>query len=92
MIKRHTYLVDDFSVTNFSGSTPGISLGSVSGNTNESGTTATFTTVLNAAPTSDVVVNVTSGDTGEVTVSPSTLTFTNANWDQTQTITATGVR
>ena len=83
--------VDDFSITNFSGSTPGISLGSVSGNTNESGTTATFTTVLNAAPTSDVVVNVTSGDTGEVTVSPSTLTFTNANWDQTQTITATGV-
>jgi hypothetical protein len=83
--------IDDFSVTDFSGSTPGISLGSVSGNTNETGTTATFTAVLNAAPTSDVVVNVTSGDTGEVTVSPSTLTFTNANWDQAQTITVTGV-
>ena len=83
--------IDDFSVTDFSGSTPGISLSSVSGNTNETGTTATFTAVLNAAPTSDVVVNVTSGDTGEVTVSPSALTFTNANWDQTQTITATGV-
>ena len=83
--------VDDFSITNFSGSTPGISLGSVSGNTSESETTATFTAVLNAAPTSDVVVNVTSGDTGEVTVSPSTLTFTNANWDDAQTITATGV-
>ena len=83
--------IDDFSVTDFSGSTPGISISSVSGNTNETGTTATFTAVLNAAPTSDVVVNVTSGDTGEVTVSPSALTFTNANWDQTQTITATGV-
>jgi hypothetical protein len=83
--------VDDFSITNFSGSTPGISLGTVSGNTNESGTTATFTAVLNAAPTSDVVVNVTSGDTGEVTVSPSPLTFTSVNWDQTQTITATGI-
>ena len=44
--------VDDFSITNFSGSTPGISLGTVSGNTNESGTSATFTAVLNAAPTS----------------------------------------
>jgi len=83
--------IDDFSVTDFSGSTPGISLGTVSGNTNESGTTATFTAVLNAAPTSDVVLNITSGDTGEVTVSPSTLTFTSANWDQTQTITATGI-
>ena len=83
--------IDDFSVTDFSGSTPGISLGTVSGNTNESGTTATFTTVLNAAPTSDVFVNVTSGDTGEVTVSPSTLTFTSINWDQAQTVTATGV-
>ena len=83
--------IDDFSVTSFTGSTPGISLSSVSGNTNESGTTATFTTVLDAAPASDVVVNVTSGDTGEVTVSPSTLTFTNANWDDAQTITVTGV-
>ena len=83
--------IDDFSVTNFTGTTPGISLSAVSGNTNESGTTATFTAVLNAVPTSDVVVNVTSADTGEVTVSPSALTFTNANWDQAQTITATGV-
>ena len=38
-----------------------------------------------------MVLNITSGDTGEVTVSPSTLTFTSANWDQTQTITATGI-
>ena len=28
-----------------------------------------------------------SGDTGEVTVSPATLTFTNANWDTPQTVT-----
>ena len=83
--------VDDFSITNFSGSTPGISLGSVSGNTNESGTTATFTAVLNAAPASDVVLNVTSGDTDEVTVAPSQLTFTSLNWATPQTITATGV-
>ena len=85
--------VDEIEITYTSGgtATPGISLSSVSGNTNETGTTATFTAVLNAAPTSDVVIDVTSGDTGEVTVSPSALTFTNANWDQTQTITATGV-
>ena len=39
----------------------------------------------------DVVLNVTSGDTGEATVSPSTLTFTAANWNQPQTVTVTGV-
>ena len=85
--------VDEIEITYTSGgtATPGISLGTVSGNTNESGTTATFTAVLDAAPTSDVFINVTSGDTGEVTVSPSTLTFTSVNWDQTQTITATGI-
>ncbi|WP_298879509.1 lamin tail domain-containing protein [uncultured Polaribacter sp.] len=70
---------------------PGITLGTVSGNTNEDGTTATFTAVLNAQPTTNVVLNVSSGDTGEVTISTSTLTFTNGNWDQTQTITASGI-
>ncbi|MDA9372670.1 lamin tail domain-containing protein [Flavobacteriaceae bacterium] len=70
---------------------PGITLGAVSGNTNESGTTATFTAVLDVAPVSDVVLDVTSGDTGEVTVSPLSVTFTAANWDTPQTITASGV-
>ena len=58
---------------------------------NESGTTDTFTVVLDAEPTSDVVLTVVSGDTGEATVSPSPLTFTNANWNSAQTVTVTGV-
>ena len=48
---------------------------------NESSTTDTFRVVLNAQPTSDVQISVTSADTGEVTVSPATLTFTAANWN-----------
>ena len=56
----------------------------------ESGTTDTFTIVLNAQPASDVVFAITSSDTGEATVT-STLTFTNANWDTPQTtVTVTG--
>ncbi|MDC1373002.1 lamin tail domain-containing protein [Flavobacteriaceae bacterium] len=70
---------------------PEITLSAVSGNTSEDGTTATFTAVLNAAPATDVVLNITSGNTAEVTVSPSQLTFTTINWDTPQTITATGV-
>ncbi|MBA4810912.1 MAG: hypothetical protein H2036_08280, partial [Acidimicrobiales bacterium] len=57
----------------------------------ETGSTDTFTVVLDAQPATDVVIDVTSGDTGEATVSPSTLTFTSANWDIAQTVTVTGV-
>ena len=56
----------------------------------EAGSTDTFTVVLDAQPTSDVVLTVTSSDTGEATVN-SPLTFTAANWDTAQTVTVTGV-
>ena len=56
----------------------------------ESGTTDLFTVVLDTQPTSDVVIILTSNDTGEATVT-STLTFTSANWDTAQTATVTGV-
>ena len=54
-------------------------------------TTDDFTVVLDAQPISDVVISVTSSDTGEATVSPATLTFTSGNWDSSQTVTVTGV-
>ena len=70
-----------FTVTQSSGSTA----------VAESGSTDTFTVVLTAEPGSDVVISVTSGDTGEATVSAASLTFTSSNWDSAQTITVTGV-
>ena len=39
----------------------------------------------------DVTVAVSSSDTGEATVSPATLTFTEANRNTAQTVTVTGV-
>ena len=69
----------------------GITLSGTTATVSEAGTTGTFTVVLDAQPTSDVVISVTSADTSEVTVSPATLTFTNANWDTPQTVTITGV-
>ena len=56
----------------------------------ESGTTDTFTVVLNAQPASNVVLTVTSSDTGEATVN-TPLTFTSGNWNTPQTVTVTGV-
>ena len=56
----------------------------------ESGSTDIFTVVLDAEPTSDVVLTITSDDTGEATV-PASVTFTAADWDTPQTVTVTGV-
>lgn len=57
----------------------------------ENGGTDTFAVVLTKEPTSNVVVNVVSQDTSDVTVNPATLTFTTANWNVAQVVTATGV-
>jgi hypothetical protein len=57
----------------------------------EAGGTDDFTVVLNAQPTNDVVLTISSGDVGEATVSPTTLTFTNATWSSPQAVTVTGV-
>lgn len=50
-----------------------------------------FTIVLNTAPSADVTISLTSSDTTEGTVSPSSVTFTPANWNVPQTVTVTGV-
>jgi len=57
----------------------------------ESGTTDTFTVVLNSQPLSDVKLAIASGNPTEATAAPTTLTFTTANWDQAQTVTVTGI-
>ena len=41
--------------------------------------------------TDDATITLTSSDTGEATVSPSSLTFTGNNWNTNQTVTVTGV-
>jgi Ca2+-binding RTX toxin-like protein len=56
----------------------------------ENGTIGTFTVKLANAPTSNVVLNLSSSDTTESTLSASTLTFTSANWNTPQTVTVTG--
>ena len=46
----------------------------------EAGGTDTFNVVLDAQPSSNVVLSISSSDTGEATVT-SLITFTSANWD-----------
>ena len=82
------------SVTTTDDDTAAVDVSAVSGQATEAGGTATFTVKLATRPTANVTIAVTSGDTGEGTVSPATLTFTPSGagiWSTAQTVTVTGV-
>ena len=53
----------------------------------EGGSTDSYTVKLNAAPNANVTVAVASDDTGAVTASPASLTFTTSNYSTVQTVT-----
>jgi hypothetical protein len=54
--------------------------------------TTTFTVVLNSQPTGSVSIpTISSSNTSEITVSPSSLSFSTANWNTPQTVTLTSV-
>ncbi|MCP4853392.1 MAG: RHS repeat protein [Fuerstiella sp.] len=57
----------------------------------ESGSTDTFAVVLDGPPLDDVVLNVSSADSSEASVTPATLVFTSTNWDIAQTVTVTEI-
>ena len=70
----------------------GVSVSPTSGLiTGEDGGGASFTVVLDSEPTADVVFTFASSDTTEGTVSPSTITFTAADYNVVQTVTVSGV-
>ena len=69
----------------------GFVFSSITNDVSESGTTATFALRLISRPSADVRINLSSSDTTEGSVSPSSLTFNTSNWDTAQTVTVTGV-
>ena len=79
------------SVSHSSCGSPGFTVSESSRTVSETGSAQTFTVVLTGTPSSNVVIDVASNDTGEATVSPAQLTFTASNWDTPQTITVTGI-
>ena len=56
---------DDVSVTNLDDDSAGVSVSAISGDTDESGTSATFSVVLNSQPSAPVSIELTNGDTTE---------------------------
>jgi hypothetical protein len=69
----------------------GFTISSISRDTEESGTQATFTVKLKSQPSGNVSIGVSSSDIGEGVVSVSNLTFTSNNWNTNQTVAVTGV-
>ncbi|MGM0376593.1 MAG: Ig-like domain-containing protein, partial [Bacteroidota bacterium] len=59
--------------------------------TSESGSSDRFTIELSGQPTSDVVINITGLDETEGSLNTDEITFTPDNWNETQTVTVTGV-
>lgn len=74
--------------------TAGVTVSKSAVSVTEGGTSDTYTVVLNSQPTANVTVSVAhdtiTGD-AQVSISPTTLTFTTANWNTPQTVTVTAV-
>ena len=83
--------LSSLSVSNKDDEVAGVEVGTISGNTTESGGTSTFTVKLNSQPEADVTISVSSSNTDEGTVNPSSLEFSSSNWNTNQTVTVTGV-
>ena len=76
-----------------SGSSPygGFAISSISGNTTETGVSASFTIALTAAPVNDVVITLSSSNALEGSIDENAVTFTSENWNAPQTVTVTGI-
>ncbi|HAN74500.1 MAG TPA: hypothetical protein DCQ63_09615, partial [Planktothrix sp. UBA8402] len=82
---------NDVPFTNIDNDTPAFIISPISGNTTEAGGKATFTIKLNGKPSADVILPLSSDNTGEGTVAPASVTFNSTNWNTPQTVTVTGV-
>ena len=89
--KYSSLSLSSLSMSNKDDEVAGVVVGTISGNTTESGGTSTFTVKLNSQPEADVTISVSSSNTDEGTVNPSSLGFSSSNWNTSQTVTVTGV-
>ena len=81
----------DVSVTNTDNDSAGFTVLPPTVATTESGGTASFGVKLNSQPTGTVTIPLASLDTGEGTISTSSLTFDGTTWNTPQYVTVTGV-
>ena len=82
--------VPPLSAINIDDDVKGIVVSETSLFTTENGGSDTFELFLSSEPVSNVEINISSSNTSEGTVSPSTITFTPENYSTQQTVTVTG--
>ncbi|MEM8679178.1 MAG: Calx-beta domain-containing protein, partial [Planctomycetota bacterium] len=83
--------VPDVAVQNNDDDVAGVLATRIAGDrTGEDGTTVTYEVVLTSEPLAEVIVNTTSDDPGEGSVSTNALTFDAEDWNVPQTIVVTG--
>jgi hypothetical protein len=91
MVGMSTFETSEFA-QNILALAPGVTVTPISGTTtSEAGGAATFSLVLNAAPTSNVTINLSVADGSEAVLSISSVNFTAANWQTPVVVTVTGV-
>ncbi|MDR0965754.1 MAG: hypothetical protein LBM75_04515 [Myxococcales bacterium] len=84
--------VTTLSVTNTDNETPTVIVTPTNGLVLSPGSpTRTFSVVLDTQPCGNVTIGLTSANPSLVSVAPSTMTFTTANWSTPQTATVTGI-
>eukprot|EP01063_Lacrimia_lanifica_P020171 TRINITY_DN2750_c0_g1_i2.p1 TRINITY_DN2750_c0_g1~~TRINITY_DN2750_c0_g1_i2.p1 ORF type:complete len:2588 (+),score=575.87 TRINITY_DN2750_c0_g1_i2:1293-9056(+) len=83
---------DDVTVTNTDDDTANVVVSSISGHTQEDGTTATFTVVLESDPVQPVTISLASSDASEGSPSSPSVVFGagDGSWNSAQTVTVTG--
>ncbi len=57
----------------------------------DEGSNSSYSVVLDAAPSNDILIGVTVSGDSDITVSPSTLTFTSLNWSTSQDVTVSAL-
>jgi large repetitive protein len=80
----------DVAMSNTDNDSAGIDVSKAAGNTNEGGTTTSFSVVLRSKPTASVTIPLASSDETEGTITPEQLVFTTDNWNTKQTVTVHG--
>lgn len=82
---------EDVSIINTDNDLAEFNVSAISGNTTETGVSATFSVALSSQPTADVTIAINSLDTGEGIADKPSLTFTATDWNVAQVVTVTGV-
>ena len=68
-------------LTNIDDETAGFMVSTITGNTSENGSTATFTVYLTSQPTDNVTLTLFSDDSSEGEVTPELYRFTTSSWN-----------